>query len=523
MKTQQTQNKVTERAQFFMLFSAALFLAIYILLRYGGLWGESDTFVFTGVIRNMFDNQTLVPSGHIYPNGYGYQTLAIFLMHTTGMSLAQLQIYGGVLFMVWLVFPAWLVYYEFTGSSRGGVLATVLLFVQPEFLFPVLRGTHEKFTRGLMFLCVYLLIRSLHARSHVERFTSWILAYYIASYALITFNNLLASSFIMAVTIAMMLSWVALRISRQAAPLTQLAIRRLTFASIISLGLAFMFTFYIYQPARHDLLVLESIGEQLGALVLDVEAERSNPYGVIDTGWISRRVYFTLSIANWLLLGMSAIIWLVQSLIWLFRRHYPPGRTENGLLLWAFYGAFAFIGGISVLSDMSGSVGNLQHRLFPSFAMFGAPVVAKWLTDRIGQTSRIAPILWAGIGILALLSTLKATNEPLLSNKWFFYIPAEMQAIDWATEKLADQALWVEYDERLVTGVGIHDGGRLREVSLDQYAHEPWTRDFLVSDVIRRRSIRLSVPLPIEADSLRTYDNGQAQIYHLRPQTQYQK
>ena len=205
MKTQQTQNKVTERAQFFMLFSAALFLAIYILLRYGGLWGESDTFVFTGVIRNMFDSQMLVPSGHIYPNGYGYQTLAIFLMHTTGMSLAQLQIYGVVLFMVWLVFPAWLVYYEFTGSSRGGVLATVLLFVQPEFLFPVLRGTHEKFTRGLMFLCVYLLIRSLHARSHVERFTSWILAYYIASYALITFNNLLASSFIMAVTIAMTL------------------------------------------------------------------------------------------------------------------------------------------------------------------------------------------------------------------------------------------------------------------------------------------------------------------------------
>ena len=526
MTRSQNQLQVVNRsAQFFILLSAVILLGTYVLLRYAGLRGETDTNVFTSVIRAMQDSGELIPSASFYPNGYGFQTLSVFLIHATGMSLSSLQLIGGVLLMVWIVFPAWLIYYEFTETSSGAVLATVLLFVQPEFLFPILRGSHEKFTRGLMFLCVYLLIRSLHARSHIERFTSWILAYYIASYALITFNNLLATSFIMAVSISMILTWVVIRVSRQASPTLQHTIRRLTFATVISLALAFLFTFYIYPPARHDLLVLEDVGQQMGALLLDVETESVNPYGVIDTGWTSRTVYFILSLANWLLLGMSAIIWLWQSLLWLIRRQHPPGENENQLLLWAFYGAFAFIGALSVVSDISGSIGNLQHRLFPSFAMFGAPVVAKWLTDWTGQsnTRRIAPIIWAGIGILAILSTFKATNEPLFSNKWIFYIPAEMQAIDWASEKLAEQALWVEYDERLTSAVGIRNEGLRLPVRLDSYSHEPWTRNFLVSDVIRSRSVRLSVPLPIQADSLRSYDNGQAQIYHLRPRTPYQQ
>lgn len=529
MTTSQNEPQVAKNAQFLILFTGAVLLAIYVLLRYAGLWGETDTNSFTSAIRSMLDGGRLVSQGHVYPNGYGFQTLAVFLINVTGMSLSTLQLIFSILLMVWIVFPAWLIYHEFTGTSHGAVLATVFLFVQPEFLFPILRGTHEKFTRGLMFLCVYLLIRSLHARSHIERFTSWVVAYYIASYALITFNNLLATSFIMALSISMVLSWLVIRVSRHASPTLQLTIRRLGFATVVSLGLAFVFTFYLYRPAQHDLLVLENIGQQISSLVLDVETQASNPYGVINTGWISTPVYFTLSIANWLLLGMSAIIWLSQTLVWLWRRKHPPGENENQLLLWAFYGAFALIGGISVVSDISGEIGNLQHRLFPSFAMFGAPVVAKWVTDwtqlgsQRGQKSRIGALLWVGIGILAILSTLKATNEPLLSNKWFFYIPAEMQAIDWASEKLEEQALWLEYDERLVAAVNIHDEGRLRSVRLDQYAHEPWTRNFLVSDVIRRRSVRLSVPLPIEADSLRTYDNGQAQIYHLRPRTPYQQ
>jgi hypothetical protein len=525
MSKPQNRDQAPYFTEFSLLLTGVFLVGLYVLLRYRTLWGETDTHVFTTVIRAMLDASELLQAGDVYPNGYGYQTLAVFLVQVMGIELSTFQLVGGPLLIVWVVFPAWLLYREFTGTSRGAVLSTVLLFIQPEFLFPLLRGTHEKFTRGLMLLAVYLLIRSLHSRSHLARFTSWLLAFYLTAYATITFNNLLASSFIVALSLSLILNWVVMNLSHVSMPTAKKAIQRLMYATVISLILTLIFTFYLYQPAKHDLLILQTIGERTAALALDVEANSSNPYQVINTGWISLRVYLMLSLANWLLLGMSALIWLWQSLTWLWQRQQPPGKNDSEVLLWAFYGAFALIGALSVISDLSGAIGsNLQHRLFPSFVMFAAPVVGKWLIDR-AKNSRVAQIILCScIGLLTVLSTFKATNEPLFSNKWLFYVPAEMQALDWAKENLTEnQRIWVEFDERLSTALSIRTGARKRELRLDQYIVELGTHDFLISDVTRRRSIRLSLPLPIEADSLRTYDNGQAQIYHLRPRTEYQQ
>lgn len=522
------QNHIPVRAEFYLLLAGAFLLAFYVLLRYGGLWGEADTHVFTSVIRSMLDAEELLQVGNVYPNGYGYQTLGVLLIHATGIELSALQLYGSVLLMVWIVFPAWLLYRDLTGSSRAGILATVLLLIQPEFLFPILRGTHEKFTRGLMLLAVYLIIRSLYARWNVNRFASWLIAFYICAYALITFNNLLASSFIVAICVSLALIWTVKRLNRlNARSAKVLAIQRLTYAAIISLSLAFIFTFYAYKPARHNLSVFQTIGERTAALALDVEAKSANPYAAVNTGWISLRVYLMLSLANWLLLSMSALIWMWESLTWLRHREWLPGtkgHDESGLLLWAFYGAFAFVGAVSVISDLSGALGsNLQHRLFPSFAMFGAPVVAKWLANVSHNKHYTQLFLWGSIGILAIFSTLKATNEPLFSNKWLFHTHAEMQALDWANIYLTEQRLWVEHDERLSSALSIRTGDEHLDVSLDQAIVDRGTRDFLISNIIRRRSVRMSAPLPIHADSLRTYDNGEAQIYHWRPRTPYQR
>jgi hypothetical protein len=129
------------------------------------------------------------------------------------------------------------------------------------------------------------------------------------------------------------------------------------------------------------------------------------------------------------------------------------------------------------------------------------------------------------IALLALLSTLKATNEPLVSNRWTFYLPAERQAVRWSDGKLVEERLlWVSFDDRLYSALGAHGNGSLPErIFLDTYEVEPSTRDFLISELTRVRSLRLGVPLPVEADTLITYDNGQAQIYHLRPRTPFQK
>jgi hypothetical protein len=256
-----------------------------------------------------------------------------------------------------------------------------------------------------------------------------------------------------------------------------------------------------------------------------LERTAINPYAVVTAGWVSLPVYFIVSLANWILLGVSAAIWLSQSYKWWVRRQRPQEQME--LLLWAFYGSFAFIGAFSVLVDVSGAIAaNLQHRVFPSFAAIAAPLVARWVLNwkpepkwktRLGYA-----VITAGMGLLAILSIFKATNEPLLSNKWIFYLPSEMQAIHWAEGKMPTRKLWTDFDERLVTAFAIQSGAKVPGIQLEMY--KPLlARDFLVSDVTRSRSLRLSQPIPIAYDSLVTYDNGQVQIYQLLPMTPYQR
>jgi hypothetical protein len=159
--------------------------------------------------------------------------------------------------------------------------------------------------------------------------------------------------------------------------------------------------------------------------------------------------------------------------------------------------------------------------------MLGAPVTAAWLL-RLQPKSRVNRLAFNGllatmVSALAVLSIAKATNEPLLSNKWIMYQPGELQAIRWADGALSERTLWVGHDERLYTAYTIANEARPRSVRFDQYALEPGTIDYLISEINRQQGVRLEKPLPVEADSLRTYDNGEVQIYHRRPRTPFQK
>jgi hypothetical protein len=48
-------------------------------------------------------------------------------------------------------------------------------------------------------------------------------------------------------------------------------------------------------------------------------------------------------------------------------------------------------------------------------------------------------------------------------------------------------------------------------------------RDVLVSKITRLRSTRFHTPMPAPPDALQIYDNGDAQMYHLRPGTPFQR
>lgn len=522
------------RAQVVALCAFAVLVATYVVLRYEGYWGETDTSVFAAATRARIETGELIPSpGYVvYPNGYGYQVLGAFLVRVSGLDLTTLQLYGSALLLVWIVLPAWLAYRAFTGTPYGASLATALLLVQPEFLFAVLRGTHEKFSRGLMLVCLYLLVRSVGARHRPTRFTGMVLAFCLAFYALLAFNNFLALSLVGAMALACLLVWSAARVGLALPRGTVFTLRRLAYGVAFAAVVAFLFTFYAYTPAQHGVRLLRSVGEQLTLLVgfehptaPSSEGVVYNPYAVVTTWWVSLPVYLVVSLGNWLTLVPSLALWMYQSSRWL-RGAGKPER-ESDLLLWALYGAFALQGAFSAVVDLSGALsGNLQHRSFSSFVMLAAPVVAKGVVDgvprRLFASPRAHVAVWTLVAALAVLSLLKATNEPLLSNKWLFHLPGEMWAVRWTERTLPGRAVWIGFDERLESAREIQTGGTLRQVLFDKAALDGNTRDLLVSEVTRRQSQRLGVPLPLEGDDLVTYDNGEAQIVHRRPKTPYQ-
>jgi hypothetical protein len=512
------------RVQIVLLLAAAGLLGAYVLLRYGGLWGEGDTATFTRATRSVIETGRLAgePGWGVYGNGYAYPAILAFIVNLTGLTLAQIQIFLSPLLLVWPVVPAWLAFRELAGNARAATLATVILFTQPEFLFVVERGTHEKFTRGLMLLLLYLLLRSQRVRNAPARLMAFVAAFYLVGYALITSNNLMAFSFAAALGTATVAIWGLGRLRPHLAT-AKSQVRRM---AIMTTGLgilSFVFLFYVYSPAIHGFLLLEEIAVQVGE-VASGGAQGGDPYGAVGNLWAYPLTYLVLSLANWLLLGASALLWLRLSWRWIVRRDRPQ---RNELLLWGLYAAFAFQGALSIVADLSGSLSsNLQHRLFPSFALLAAPLLARYIEQWRPQRPHIRRWghagLAVGIGVVAVLSTLKATNEPLLSNKWLFYAPAEMRAVDWSRDALPYRGVWLDQDERLFSAARMRLGGAPLGFAEDDGIPDASTPNFLVTDVGIARSQRLGLPLPIAADDLITYDNGQAQMYHRRPTTPYQ-
>jgi hypothetical protein len=360
--------------------------------------------------------------------------------------------------------------------------------------------------------------------------------FYAAAYGIIASNNMFGTSFVAALVVTVLASWLLSRFGRSGvAPVGRRLTERLLYSTVILLGAAFVFSFYAYPPAANQLDVYEEIWEKVGVLLLNVGAEQEpagDPYALVVAGWISLPVYFLVSLANWLLIAASLVFWLRDGWRWLVRREAP---TPAAWLLWLLFAAFALQGALSVAVDFSGAIAsNFQHRAFASFVLVATPVLARGLMPLLSRPARPARIaggaLAALVGCLAVLSPLKATNEPLLSHKWMFYEAQEMQAIRWATANMRYATIATDFDERLTTAHLLEVTSALpvaeRAVGnnrLAQYRRDSASRDFLVSDVTRRRAQRLGLTLPAVADQLRVYDNGTTQLYHLIPETAHQR
>lgn len=503
-------------------------VGFYFIVRYAGLWAENDSTTFSNAIQVVERTGRLIPAeGTIYPNGFAFQSISVFLLALTGTDVARLQQLVYPLIAGIVVPPAWILFRELLGSRQGATLSTLLLFTQPEFLFVILRSSHEKFSRMFTLLCLYCIARSLLRSEPPSARVIYIPLFYLIAFALIATNNLLAHSFIAALACALALGWLLQRRLRDRQMHDQMAQQRLSYAVFTSLCLVYVVMFYVYPPALHDLRILYGLGQHVAALLLDFQtangAETTNAYAQVAIGWTSLPTYFLVSIANWIILAASLAIWTRLGLRWLvFRTESPaPGLW----LLWLLYAAFLLQGALSVVADASGVlIGNLQHRLFPSFSLVAVALVGSVLAQQQARwrTAHLRAALSLSLFCIAILSVFKATNEPLLSNKWTFYQADELTALDWIEAHHRHSEIWTEFDERLVVAYYTARGSSPNNNMLVVDQLRPATRSILVSDITALRSRQLGRVLPVPPDALRVYDNGSAQLYRLRPQTPFQ-
>ena len=513
----------THNTMWLLLFGYMLMVGLYFIGRYAGRWAENDSAVLSDVIRNFISEGRLIPrNGPVYDNGYAYQVISSYIVAITGLDVGTLQQLIYPFLAAFIIFPAWVVFREITNSERGAAIATALLMVQPEFLFVILRSSHEKFTRLFLMLCLYFLVRSFKLIDRPWLLAAHVMLFYVCSYAMITCNSFLGNSFIGAVVASLVFGWLLSLRRSYLGTYNKRLTQRLLYASLASLGLAFLFSFYLYPPARETLILLQSLSQRIAALFLDVQTKPVNSYSQVIGGWASLPAYFIVSIANWLILAGSALIWFTQLWRWVVRRQAP--QSQNAWLLMLLYAAFVIQGVASIVADASGFLANLQHRIFPSFSLLAVAVVGAFFAQWQPPRYRLFPVgVMVIFAIFSLLSVVKATNDPLVSNTWTFYHPAEINAVQWDTSHLTNEEVWTEFDERVATALITKGLDRAKSSVLRAGDLRATTRNAMVSSITRLRSVRSRLPIPVPRDALQIYDNGTAQVYHLRPLTPFQR
>lgn len=513
----------------FFVVGYSFLISAYYLTRYSGRWTDVDTTAITLATNSMKDEGTIFPVGFAYDTGYVYQAVVVFLSHLSGLSVIVLQtmvlplvgsVLGSIVFFV--------LFREFLASEAYAALATIVLLTHPDFIFVTLRGSHEKLTWMLAALSIYLLLNSYRQAHNQRRMLINVVLFYFCVYTFISINYFFASSFVLALLTSFILGNLWLQFNKKSG-LPQLfrpVFRRYFYIVGSSLVLLMIVMFYAYPPAGFVLKTMKTIGEKIAALFLSHQGTSSalyDTYSVINYGWVSREVYFLLTLINYVVALIS-----FATLVTLIRK--PQLVTRERLVLALFYIAFSIQIGAGVVADLAGSLGsNLQLRLMPTWLLASIPLAVTGLklflaSDYARRYKRLAitliPVL---LVIFSFNSLLKSSNEPIVSNYWQFYSSSEATGLKWTNDHVYHASVWLDYD-----------GIRLQTLWSDLFTNDNRgnesdgararfeTRSFFISEITRRWSGRQNQPLPVPPDALQVYDNGESQLYHLRPLTPFQ-
>lgn len=489
----------------------ALLSHVYFVLRYSGNWIEEDTGRMTKFAQYVQEQSTIFPSGgFVYPNGPGFSTILTFLSEISKVSIVVLQQYLLPIIATFSVVVAYIAFLELTGSRRVALLSAFLLSVQPDFLFTTTRGTHEKFTFLLVLLSMFFLSRSFSRRKNVKEFVYYVLLFYLSTLGMISYNFFFASTYIFAVTVAFIIGYLI-----SETPQISTSLKRLTYTSATSTIFFFSYMFYLYPPSWHLFHMFDTLQEKMSALLLVTEQHVTSQYTYVFNMWVSPEVWLILTLFNWVIAPLSLMAWvhLVYKFFWKKQR-----LTSPMIILLLFYLAFSIQLLITILADRFGVFNNLELRVFPVLMFFAVPLASISIINMINypklnekQRKAVKFFFVLLFLIFTVNSLLKATNDPLVSNKWWFYSTQEKEGVNWVEYNLQGKNIWAGLDQRLLAVFdvysNIHNHDRI------EFARPENAEYWLISEIINKRALRVKSPLPDVSDRPVIYDSGDVKIY----------
>ena len=146
----------------------------------------------------------------------------------------------------------------------------------------------------------------------------------------------------------------------------------------------------------------------------------------------------------------------------------------------------------------------------------------RFLARRQTRLAVLVGGLLLAYGLMA--NMVKITNDPLASNVWFFYAPAEKGVGLWMEDHIRGQLTWVDTWSRLSSlfrfGEDFPTEWRHQYIAGGTAEGVPYR---LITENTLRSASRRGAVIPPVSGFHQVYDNGMAQLYFRRALTPYQK
>ncbi len=506
------------------------FVSAYFVLRYGGLWIENDTAVFSQITSQMLHYRSVLFLGQ-YVHGFGYPAWMGSLSLLSGVSVPILDTivlpFAGMLF---LIVSTYVLYGLVLKHERHTMLAVLLLFAVPDLLFTVVRGNHEKLNVFFMVLALFSLIKGYKAIScgDVTSTWKWIGLFYVQVFINATVNDYFGSTFAAAAA-ATFLSGVLLQGRVQ--NINQFRPQVLRYSGIVAVSwlMVLWVMLYVFPPAGADLGLAHSALQKFLNLFLTLHTS-SNPYVAPTQQWAGKAALALVSAFRWILFLTSFTVW-ARDLVLLFTSRRRYGLSY--LFLLGLYGSFGFLVFAAIPLDFTGlNAGtNLEVRNFPYYALVAAPLMAlgiNRLLSKIGNdvNHKVAHRVRGSLGVIfslfVVVSLLKVTLDPLMSNLWMYFTPAESQALRAFWQESVYTTLWAGPDNRLVYVADAWFGRDPGSNQVAGYGYQTTERDLLISAQVIQNSLVQNFTIPNYSKQNLIYNDGGAEIYRMAPQTPFE-